>query len=128
MSYATATDYLDFTGTAGPADIDRLLDRASEEIDAYLVSARYTTDTVTGAATKPEVIDALLRATCAQVEWWQANGDELGTGAAYQTVSLGPASLTRSSAGWGPTPGEIAPRAAKILKVAGLITHQAAAW
>lgn len=121
--YATADDYLTWTGEqTAPADIARLLLRASEDIDEALLAAVYCTDAA-GMPVHPEVIEALTNAACAQVEYWQTTGDD-GTGAAgrWDSVSLGPLSL--SGRRGGPTYAgavDLADRAHRALNRAGLL-------
>ncbi|UIX33548.1 hypothetical protein [Streptomyces sp. GQFP] len=121
--YATADDYLGWTGEqTAPADIARLIARASEDIDEALLTAVYCTDAA-GMPAHPEVIEALSNAVCAQIEYWQETGDT-GTGAAgrWDSVSLGPLSL--SGRRGGPTyPGavDLADRAHRALNRAGLL-------
>jgi hypothetical protein len=120
--YATSADYTDWSGQAAPTDIDRLLARASEDIDDALLTALYCTDS-DGMPTEVDVIDALRDATCAQVEYQQETGDT-GTGAAgrWDSVSLGPVSLSgRKDASTGPQGVDLAPRAGRALRRAGLI-------
>ncbi|MEV5086875.1 hypothetical protein AB0N18_02810 [Streptomyces griseoincarnatus] len=120
--YATPEQFTAWTGQQPPADIERLLARASEDVDAALVTAVYATDAL-GMPTDPRVIQALADATCAQVEYQQATGDD-GTGAAgrWGSVSLGPVSLGDRRDG--PTAAgdvDLAPRAHRTLRGAGLL-------
>jgi hypothetical protein len=120
--YATSADYTARTGQTAPADIERLLARASQDIDDALLTALYDTD-ADGMPLEAEVIDALRDATCAQVEYQQETGDT-GTGAAgrWDSVSLGPVSLSgRKDATSGPAGLDLAPRAGRALKRAGLL-------
>ncbi|MFZ3569276.1 hypothetical protein ACNYS0_20200 [Streptomyces sp. BH034] len=120
--YATPEQLTAWTGQPAPPDADRLLARASEDVDDALLSAVYDTDTA-GMPTDPAVVAALADATCAQVEYQQATGDD-GTGAAGQwdAVSIGPVSL--SGRKQGPQAAgdvDLAPRAHRALKRAGLL-------
>ncbi|WP_189981333.1 hypothetical protein, partial [Streptomyces capoamus] len=91
--YATPEQLAIYTGTSAPEGVDRLLARASEDVDAALLTAVYDVDD-DGDPTDPAVVTALRDAVCAQVEWQLATGDD-GTGAAGQwdSVSIGPVSL-----------------------------------
>lgn len=123
MSYATLADLTAWTGSTAVSGDDRLLQRASGELDSYLIGVRYTVDG-SGNPTDAAVVAALRDATCAQVEWWRATGDELNVDSQWQTVTLGPATMTRRSgatAGADPSTVRIAPRAIDILRVAGLV-------
>jgi len=51
-AYATATDFTTYTGQAATADTPRLLQRASDAIDAKLIGAFYAAD-VNGNPTGP---------------------------------------------------------------------------
>jgi hypothetical protein len=120
--YATPEQLTAWTGQPAPADADRLLARASEDIDDALISAVYCTDAA-GMPTDPAIVQALADATCAQVEYQQATGDD-GTGAAgrWDSVTIGPVSLsgrTDSPAAAGDV--DLAPRAYRVLRRAGLL-------
>ncbi|MFJ3867906.1 hypothetical protein [Streptomyces nigra] len=120
--YATSGDYAEFTGQTAPAGIERLLARASEDVDSALLSAVYSTD-ADGMPTEADVAAALRDAVCAQVEYQQETGDT-GTGAAgrWDSVSLGPVSLSgRKDAAPGPEALDLAPRAHRALRRAGLL-------
>ncbi|MDT0432803.1 hypothetical protein [Streptomyces salyersiae] len=120
--YATPEQLSEWTGEAAPADADRLLTRASEDVEDAARTAIYDTDD-TGMPTDPDVIAAFADATCAQVEYQQETGDT-GTGAAGQwdSVSIGPVSMSgRRSA---PAVGggvDLGPRALRALTRAGLL-------
>lgn len=121
MAYATAADLAAWTGKPAPTDAERLLARASEDIDAALLTAVYTTDDA-GKPTDPNIVAALADATCAHVEYQQASGDD-GTGAAgkWGSVSLGPVSLSgRTDTTTAPGGLDLAPRAWRALARAGL--------
>lgn len=117
MAYATLTDLAAWTGTTPGPDDSRLLQRASELIDVYLIGAVYDVDSL-GNPTGAAVIKALQQATCAQVEWMAATGDELGVSDQWQEMSLGPARLMRPARGGGAS--RIGPRVLDILTTAGL--------
>ncbi len=105
-----------------PADAGRLLARASEDVDAALLTAVYHTDK-NGMPTNPKVEQALANATCAQVEYQLATGDD-GTGAAgrWGSVSIGPVSLgDRRDSISAADDVDLAPRASRALKQAGLL-------
>ncbi|MFD8151742.1 hypothetical protein ACFV28_13455 [Streptomyces sp. NPDC059720] len=120
--YATPEQLTAWTGQPAPPDADRLLARASEDVDDALVTAVYATDAL-GMPTDPDILRALADATCAQVEWQQETGDT-GTGAAgrWDSVSIGPVSLSGRKDG--PTAAgdvDLAPRAHRALRRAGLL-------
>jgi hypothetical protein len=120
--YATSDQLAAYTGVSAPADAERLLARASEDIDDALTTAVYDTGP-DGMPTDAEVIAALSDATCAQVEYQQATGDD-GTGAAgrWDSVSIGPVSLSgRKDAPTSAGSVDLAPRADRALRRAGLL-------
>ncbi|WP_405018170.1 hypothetical protein OHV05_15385 [Kitasatospora sp. NBC_00070] len=119
-AYATPAQLAEWTGQPAPPGAERLLARASEDVDSALLHAVYPVDS-TGAPTDPAHVAALVAATCAQVEYQLAAGDD-GTGAAsrWQSVSAGSISLSTSA----PAPAggavDLAPRARRALQRAGL--------
>lgn len=120
--YATPEQLTAWTGQPAPPDADRLLARASEDVDDALLSAVYDTDAL-GMPTDPKIVAALADAACAQVEYQQATGDD-GTGAAgrWDAVSIGPVSLSgRQSGPQAAGDVDLAPRAHRALKRAGLL-------
>ncbi|MFD7106094.1 hypothetical protein EYS09_14300 [Streptomyces kasugaensis] len=127
--YATPEQLAAWTGTPAPDGAERLLARASEDIDSALLTAVYPVDD-DGDPTEQNVAEALRDATCAQVEWQLATGDD-GTGAAgvWDSVSIGPVSLSgRSSAPPAASGVELAPRAARALRRAGLVPGVVWPW
>ncbi|MEV7205719.1 MULTISPECIES: hypothetical protein [unclassified Streptomyces] len=120
--YATPEQLAAWTGTPAPADAERLLARASGDVDAALLCAFYCTNDA-GMPTDPAVVQALADAVCAQVEYQLANGDD-GTGASgkWGSVSIGPVSLgDRRDAPQAPGGLDLAPRAHRALMLAGLL-------
>jgi hypothetical protein len=128
--YATAADYTTWVGAdesdstaVVPADIDRQLARASLDVERATLTAVYAVDG-DGLPTDTTIAQAFEDATCAQVEAWQSTGDELGTGNVYDDVQIGSVRLARrgANAGAASQPGALAPRAATILSLAGLLS------
>jgi hypothetical protein len=126
--YATPTELADY---AGPdvvgEDSPRLLVRASELVDSLLVTAVYDT-TPDGMPLDEKLRDALKRATCALVEWWDETGDPTGASGQYLESQIGTVRLKRSDTGTAP---EIAPTTLRILATAGLLAdapHAPHAW
>lgn len=119
MGYATGADYTAYTGQAGPDDIERRLERASERVDELLFASIYPTDDA-GMPTRPEDVDAIKRATCAQAAWTAAVGDEFGVASAFKSVSIGSVRLDRGGSDNAP-PARYAPDASSILRRAGLL-------
>src|SRR5690606_35417464 len=116
MAYATVQDLADYLGVSTadlPADAERLLQRASEEIDYWTL----------GQATPSE---ATRLAVCAQVEWWLQLRDTLGTDLAgldnLRSISLDKWSMTfGGGASGGGGMRVLAPRARQYLLLAGLL-------
>jgi len=108
MAYATESDLADYLGVSLadlPPDADRLLKRASEDIDYWTL----------GRAMQCE---ATKLAACAQVEMWLEVGEETDIRGALASFSIGSWSATYAgSAG----PPKLAPRALRHLRTAGLL-------
>ncbi|EPH40338.1 hypothetical protein ABT390_13530 [Streptomyces aurantiacus] len=120
--YATPEQLAAWTGRPAPADAERLLARASEDVDDTLRTAVYLTDNA-GMPTDPPTVAALRHAVCAQVEYQLATGDD-GTGASgrWDSVSIGPVSLSgRKDGPQTPDDLHLAPRALRALTRAGLL-------
>ncbi|WP_370420341.1 hypothetical protein AB8O64_19760 [Streptomyces sp. QH1-20] len=127
--YASAEQLAAWTGAPAPPGAERLLARASEDIDSALLTSLYPVDEQ-GDPTDPRIAAALADATCAQTEFWLATGDD-GTGASgrWDSVSIGPVSLSgRSSAPPAATGVELAPRADRALRRVGLTPGRVIEW
>jgi hypothetical protein len=123
--YASSADYANHTGDRAPEDLDRrVLVRASQRVDAALIGAVYDVDEA-GMPTDPETLAALRDATCAQVHYWQQQGDKTGTGTATQwgSVKIGDVQLGNptTAAGGGGSAGTLCAEADDVLRVAGLL-------
>ncbi|MFD8948990.1 hypothetical protein ACFV0B_09075 [Streptomyces xanthophaeus] len=121
--YATPEQLAMWMGRPAPdGDAARLLARASEDVDAALLTAVYDVD-ADGDPTDPQIVAALSSAACAQAEFWLASGDD-GTGASSQwdSVSIGPVALNGRRPGPSAASGlDLAPRAYRALHTAGLL-------
>lgn len=121
MAYATPEQYEQITGQTPPADITRLLDSASELLDTEaLLGAVYDVD-AEGLPTNAVVVDAFARAVCAQVEFWEAEGEEGDvSGRTAEEVALGSARIRYGSTSGGTAAGGgqpvVAPRAWRALR------------
>jgi len=104
-----------------PVDLDRMLERASELIDDHLRRAVYDVDD-DGAPTDDDDIAALRDATCAQVEFWMAADEEEDILGPVQSLSIGNIQVSQGSEAWRVSPMYLAPRAARILRNAGILT------
>ncbi|MFG1709235.1 hypothetical protein ACFLIM_39195 [Nonomuraea sp. M3C6] len=118
-TYATAQEYLDYTGQSGPADIDRRLARASERVDELLADAIYEVDDQEFAL-DPKLKKAMMQATCVQAAWTLTVGDEFGTASAFKDVSMGSVRLARVDSKDGNAP-RYAQDAVSILLRAGFL-------
>ncbi|MEV0410312.1 hypothetical protein AB0I68_05720 [Streptomyces sp. NPDC050448] len=126
--YATPEQLAAWTGQPAPADAERLLARAGEDIDSALLTAIYPVDE-DGDPLDPEVRAALANATCAQVEHQLAGGDDgTGAGGLWDSVSIGPVSLSGRSSRTAAAGVELAPRADRALRRAGLTPGRVIGW
>lgn len=126
--YATPEQLAAWTGTPAPPGAERLLARAGEDIDSALLTAVYPVDE-DGDPTDPTIAAALADATCAQVEYQLAAGDDgTGAGGQWDSVSIGPVSLSGRSSRTATTGVDLAPRADRALRRAGLTPGQVIAW
>ncbi|QKN87652.1 head-to-tail adaptor [Streptomyces phage Cumberbatch] len=119
--YATPDQLAEYTGQPAPADASRLLARASEDVEDALTTAIYDTDNA-GMPTDPDVISAMADATCAQVEYVTAQGgDDTGAAGQWDSVSIGPVSMSGRRGGPVGAAVDIGPRALRTLARAGLL-------
>ncbi|MFE1378686.1 hypothetical protein ACFW6S_07050 [Streptomyces sp. NPDC058740] len=126
--YATPEQLAAWTGRPAPADAERLLARAGEDVDSALLTAIYPVDE-DGDPLDPEVRTALANATCAQVEFQLAAGDDgTGAGGRWDSVSIGPVSLSGRSSRTAAAGVELAPRADRALRRAGLTPGRVIGW
>lgn len=120
--YATMAQYQQWSGDAvTPASVvGPMLMRASEAMDHYLIGAVYAVN-ANGMPTDPMVIDAFMRATCAQAAWMLADNDPTGVKRQYQSTSMGGVALSRAQgATMNPFP-PLGPQAAAVLHAAGIL-------
>ncbi|MCX5449900.1 hypothetical protein [Streptomyces nigrescens] len=127
--YAAPEALTAWTGQPAPADAERPLARAGEDIDSALLTTVYAVDE-DGDPTDPDVCAALNDATCAQVEYQLAAGDDgTGAGGQWDSVSIGPVSLSGRNSTTAATAGvDLAPRADHALRQAGLTPGRVIAW
>ncbi|QKN87595.1 head-to-tail adaptor [Streptomyces phage Vondra] len=119
--YATPEQLSAWTGQPAPADAERLLARASEDVEDALTAAIYDTDDA-GMPTDPDVVQALADATCAQVEYVTAQGgDDTGAAGQWDSVSIGPVSMSGRRGGPVGAAVDIGPRALRTLSRTGLL-------
>jgi hypothetical protein len=113
-AYATLSDLADYTGIALaslPDDAQRMLDRASEELDVW-TQGRIDTD-------DDDHVAAALTAACAQVEMWMEMGEDSAWRGPLSSRTVGRVSETFAAGAGGMT--SLAPRAHRSLMLAGLL-------
>lgn len=102
--YATSADYLAYTGQTPPADIDARLARASRFLGSTVFRLCWYEVDEDGYPSNTLVQEAFAAAVCAQVQWWDETGDELGAAGRYVSVKLGTLALSRASSSGGSVP------------------------
>lgn len=115
MAHAVKADLEAYVGAAvtlpSDAEIDRLLDRASELIDEITLIRCVDADNA-------DQTEALNAATCAQVEYWLQAGEPRGMEGSVQSYSVGSVQVTYGAGNRRP---ELASRARRHLLLAGLL-------
>ncbi|MFF1416569.1 hypothetical protein [Streptomyces sp. NPDC058280] len=99
--YATAAAYEEYTGQAPPDDIDAVLARASRFLENTVFRLCWYKADGDGMPSDVVVAAAFSNAVCAQVEWWDETGDELGVAGMWGSVKLGSASMSTGSSSSG---------------------------
>jgi hypothetical protein len=122
--YASVAQYRAWSGDQWPPDerMTVLLQRASEDLDGNLVGAVYPVNQ-NGMPTDAMVIDVFMRACCAQAQFLAADNDITGVKRQYSSTSMGGVSLTRVAAMTATPFPPLAPRAASILRTAGVLPN-----
>lgn len=125
--YAVPSDWdgSDFTEGEAPADVEKLLNRASIHVDGMVINAVYETDD-DGYPTDLDVLETLRDATLAQAAYWLETGDTSGAMAGNQSMGIGSVNIGGIKS-TGDTPqsknaSRHAPEAVEILKLSGLYT------
>lgn len=125
-AYATPSDLAAWLRAEPPATVDVLLPAAKRRLDWALIGAYYPVDD-DGLPTDAAIAAALRDASCAQVAWWDEQGDTTGqgTGGDWADVSIGKLRLSRTATSSGSASSQtrqpqLAPEAARILQTAGL--------
>lgn len=116
MPYADTLDYAEYMHVEESTlstDLPRLLDRASELLDYYLLNGYDDTDA--------DHIAALKLATCQQIEYWLVAGENPEFQGAVSSFTIGKTSMAFKSGGSGEAQPELAPRANRTLMRAGLL-------
>ena len=117
-TYATAADYLQYTGQTPPPDIEAVLARCSRFLDSQVFRLCLFEVDEDGYPANSVVRQAFADATCAQAQWWGETGDELGTAGLWDSVKLGSLALSgrSSSSGGGSGGREVAEAALEALR------------
>lgn len=122
--YATAAQYQAWSGdTSTPEQtVTVTLMRASEDIDCYLIGAVYQVN-ANGMPLDAMVIDAFMRAACAQCQFLLADNDVSGVKRQYISTAVAGVSTTRAPAMTATEFPPLASRAASILHTAGVLPN-----
>lgn len=122
--YASAEQYQAWSGDCSTpvSMVATMLMRASEDIDEYLIGAVYPTN-ANGMPADAMVIDAFMRACCAQCAYLLADNDPAGVKRQYTATSVAGVSATRAAAMTALSFPPLGPRAASILHVAGVLPN-----
>lgn len=121
--YATAADYLAFTGQTPPAGIEAQLARAARFLDSEVFRLCWYDVDAGGLPSNPLVLAAFRDAVCAQVAWWVELGDSTGAaGVGWSSVGIGSVSLSRQSAGGAEASAarQVAPEVGDLLRAPDL--------
>ena len=120
--YASVAQYRAWSGDAyTPSQVIQVkLQRASEDMDLALVAAVYRTD-ADGMPLDPQLVNVLVRATSAQVQYLLAQNDDSGIKREYSSTSVGGVSASRAASQQGGALPRLAPRALSILRVEGVL-------
>lgn len=135
MAWATSEQLAAYMGIdeaelpATPEQVTRLLERATELLDAIVLGAYVPADAY------PVVVERMARATCAQVEYWLGKpdvldaSDVLGAGGGIESYRAGSLSVnyaTAMSSSGRPVAQRLAPRARDALFMAGMLNRAVA--
>jgi len=92
--YATSADYQSYIGQTPPSDIDARLGRSSRFLESRVFRLCWYEVDEDGYPSNTVVKAAFADAVCAQVQWWEETGDELGTAGRWGSVKIGSVSLS----------------------------------
>jgi hypothetical protein len=120
--YASISQYRSWSGDQfSPDDLVTIaLRRGTEVIDRALIGAVYATD-ADGMPTDAGVLNVFMRATCAQAQFILANNDFANVKSQYSSTSMGGVSQSRAASAQNQMFPPLAPQAAAILQVAGVV-------
>jgi hypothetical protein len=114
MAYAdraALAAYLYVDVTTLTSDDDRLLDRAADLLDVFVVNCD---------PTNSDQAAALSKASCAQVEWWRRNGETEVNPSLKARIVGHTRAYFRDDDSEGAF-NDLCPRARKVLQIAGLL-------
>jgi hypothetical protein len=103
-----------------PPDAARLIKRATELIADHTITAVYSTY-ADGSPRDSRIISVFQNATCAQVEFWVTGDEEDDIQGPLVGMSVGNQQQQYGSGANRVTPMYLAPRAARLLRTAGLM-------
>lgn len=120
--YASVQQYRNWSGdqVTPSGRVTVALQRATEQIDVALVAAVYRTD-ADGMPLDAVLINALTRATSAQVQYIIAVNDDANVKREYASTSVGGVAVTRTPSMQGLSLPPLAPQALAILRVSGVL-------
>ena len=120
-NYCTVAQYQGWSGDySTPNSLVQIkINRASEDLDRALVMAVYAVDG-SGMPTDPWLINVLVRACAAQVQYLFASNDDAGVKREYLSTNVGGVAVTRAPGQQSSLP-VISPRALSIMRVAGIL-------
>jgi hypothetical protein len=126
--YATSTQLANYLHAAAPLDAERLLANASTLLENQVLRYCWYEVDEGGLPTDPVVVAAFTAAVCAQVEWWDETGDELGVVDRWGSLKLGSASMSTASSSSGATGSDggrtVAPTAMEQLRSPNLTSDR----
>lgn len=124
--YADRGDLVDYFPATVPVpdepEATRVITRASERVAKEIRTALYAVDD-DGMPTDPDVIEAVMLATCAQVLDWKETDDELGLLSRVGSVTAGQITISARSGSNGADadPPNLCTQAMVHLRLGGLV-------
>ena len=120
MAYITESYYSStYYGASAGSDFNRLAARASDDITLACPMAKKVDGAIDLSALSADQVSLLMRATCAQIEWYVNNGDDYNESQEVGGEAIGnwsrQTNLTQRR-----NPMSLAPRAKAYLEQSGL--------
>ena len=124
--YASLAQYRAWSGDVVTPDalVNPALQRASETIDNALIGAVYHVNP-NGMPADAMVLDSVMRACCAQVQYDLGDNDPTGLKRQFQSVKVGGVTTARARGTTALIFPPLAPRAAQILHTSGVLPSAA---